>query len=149
VFTTGLAIVVALALAGVFGVRSTTVAATEGGLSLRARAPQVTRAGLPASVVITVRRSGGFDEEPVRIAFDGEYLDLFDQQGVRPAPVSETNDGRMLVWEFDPPASDVLRVWLDVVVETGRHFGTEGSVAVLDEAGRTIVRVRFTTTIAP
>ena len=64
--------------------------------------PEMTRAGLPAAVRIRVTSRDPITE-PVQLGITGSYLDLFDEQGVRPEPSASTSMGRFLVWEFDPP----------------------------------------------
>lgn len=142
-------VIVALGAAGVFGVRSATVAAHRRGLDLSVRYPRTTRAGLPAAFKIQVSADDPITE-PVTIAISAAYLDLFDQQGLRPEPTGSTTRGNLLVWEFDPPLRGrTLVVRLDVIVETGRHFGKEAIVAVLDDAGAVTTKVRLDTNIAP
>mgnify|MGYP006214558869 CR=1 FL=1 len=80
----------------------------------------------------------------------GSYLDLFDEQGVRPEPSASTSMGSFLVWEFDPPLRGrTLTVRIDVIMETGQHFGHDGTVAIIDDDGRTMTSVQLDTDVAP
>jgi hypothetical protein len=145
-----LAVFVALGATGVFGVRSKVVAGAPGhDFQLSVRYPSVTRAGLPASITIRVTHDGGFDG-PVTLAITRSYLGLFDEQGVRPEPDASTSEGPMLVWEFEPPdRGDTFTVTIDVIVETGRHFGNDAVVELRSQDGDTLSSVPLDTWIAP
>jgi hypothetical protein len=140
---------VGLGAAGVFGVRATTVEHAARAYDLSVRYPEVTRAGLPASITIRVRHDGGFNG-PVVVAITSSYLGLFDEQGVRPEPNASTSEGDMLVWEFEAPdEGDTFTVSLDVIVETGRHFGDQAIVQVRDRSGAVRASVPLDTRITP
>jgi hypothetical protein len=142
-------VIVALGATGVLGVESRTVRAAGGDLELAVRYPGTTRAGLPAAIRIQVTSEAPITE-PVTIGITGSYLDLFDEQGVRPEPASSSSMGRYLVWEFDPPLQGrTLTIRVDVIMETGRHFGQDGRVVLLDDAGQVLGHVELDTRVVP
>lgn len=131
----------------VVGVDDRTVSAVVGPLELEVRYPSVTRPALAAPFEIVVRRQGGFDG-PVEIAVDARYLMAWDVNGVLPVPAGETSDGDVVVWEFDPPPSEVLHVRYDGRIEPARQEGATGRVAVVDGAAE-LVAVSFETRVMP
>lgn len=141
-----LAVFVIAGLAGVFGVRTTTVNSSDDDLDLRVTYPKVTRAGLAVALAVRVEREGGFTE-PVTISVDTSYLQLFDQNGIMPAAASETVDEDRTSWTFDPPPGEVLTLWLDVRAEPAVQWGRRASVTASNAGDRTSVRIR--TWIAP
>ena len=145
-----IAIFVVLGAAGVFGVKSKTVSGSPNAeYQLSVRYPSRTRAGLPASITIRARHDGGFDG-PVVIALTRSYLGLFDEQGFRPDPDAATSEGPFLVYEFEPPdKGDTFTLSIDVIVETGRHFGNDAVVQLRDPEGDTLASVSLDTFIAP
>jgi hypothetical protein len=150
IFIVLLAVVVALGLVGLLGVRSRTVTAqsSDGQVELSVRYAQVARAGLDVPFRITVRRQGGFTGN-VTLAASSSYLDLFDRNAVDPQPSSATSTEDELIWKFDPPPGDTLEVSLDMQVQGGRHWGRSGHVTVLDDSGQPVVSVSFKTWLVP
>lgn len=135
---------VATGLLGVFGPRTGEAVADGDGYSLRVEHPAVTRAGHPAPLRLTVTRTGGFDG-PVTVSLCERWFDDLDFHGWFPTPSAETAAPGALVYEFDPPPGDVLRVTLDAESAPGRPWARrECEVAVL-EADRVRVSVGFTT----
>jgi len=150
-FLTGLmllAAIDALPSSAVFGVDSTTVRAEGEGVALAVTHGVVSRPALATPFDIEVRRAGGFDG-PVRIAVDQEYLRMWDENGLVPAPSAETVMGPWVVWEFDPPIGDTLLVSYDARVEPAAQEGRSGSVAILDEDNAIVTQVDFTTRVLP
>jgi hypothetical protein len=151
VFLTGLMLVVALdAFEGnaFLGVDSTTERASAGDLDLAVTYGVVSRPALATPFDIEVHRPGGFDG-PVRVAVDQEYLRMWDENGLTPAPSAETVMGPWLVWEFDPPIGDTLLVTYDGRIEPAAQNGRSGAVAVLDEGDLPVVQIDFTTRVWP
>jgi hypothetical protein len=145
----GLAAIDALGVIDVYGVDTAHVRAVAGDLELDVRYGTVSRPGLATPFEITVTRTGGFDE-PVVLAVDGEYLSLWDENGLDPEPSASTADGSVVMWEFDPPrAGDVLMITYDARIEPAAQHGKAGRVAVLDADGLEIVAVTFTTRVLP
>jgi hypothetical protein len=129
------------------GVDSTEVEASGGGYVLAVRYGSVTRPALATPFDITVTRQGGFDA-PVTVAVDHDYLMMWDENGLTPAPSAETVDGDWLLWEFDPPVGDTLTVVFDARIEPAVQNGRSGAVAVV-EAERRVVQVDFETRVLP
>jgi hypothetical protein len=130
------------------GVDSDEVHASGGGVDLDVTYGVVSRPALATPLDIVVHRAGGFDE-PVRIAVDHEYLRMWDENGLSPAPSAETVMGPWVVWEFDPPVGDTLRVVFDARIEPAAQEGRSGAVAVLDGDDHPLVEVSFTTRVLP
>ena len=151
VFLTGLMVLVAVDAVGsnaIFGVDSTTTRASRSGTDLAVTYGVVSRPALATPFDIEVHQDGGF-EGPVRIAVDQAYLRMWDENGLVPAPSAETVMGPWLVWEFDPPIGETLRVTYDARIEPAAQQGRSGAVAVLDPADAVIVQVDFTTRLWP
>ncbi|HVF53927.1 MAG TPA: hypothetical protein VNC78_10050 [Actinomycetota bacterium] len=132
---------------GLLGLSHDDVSSTSAGYELRVRYPKVSRGGLASAFDIYVRHEGGFDS-PITLSIGQEYFTLFDLNGIFPAPSAETVDGDMVVWEFDPPEGDLLRVHVDWRVEPAVHAGAPGSVR-LEIDGSPITQVEFETRLAP
>ena len=142
------ALVLAAGATGLLGVRKAQVRASGGGYDLLVEYPRVTRPGHAVPLLVEVRRAGGFGEEPVTVSMRAGYFRLFDENGVMPAPSKETATGRDLVWEFDPPPGEVLRVYFDTRTGPNRQRGARGDAAVLVD-GEPVVAVSFRTWVAP
>ena len=148
VLLTVFAVFLLLGATGVLGVRTGRVAASAEGYELRVEYPRVTRAGHAVPLAVEVRKPGGFGDEPVVIAMRAGYFSLFDENGVLPGPSAETADGENVIWEFDPPPGDVLRVRFDTRTGPNRQSSEKGTAAVLVD-DRLVVRVSFTTWVMP
>lgn len=135
------------ALVGLVGLRTADVTSESAGYELRVHYAEVARAGIASPLDIYVHHEGGFDS-PIRLNITHDYFALFDLNGVYPAPSAEFVEGDKLVWEFDPPEGDELRVHVDWRVQPSRHRGTAAAVELqIDEA--LITDVRFNTRLAP
>jgi hypothetical protein len=134
--------------AAIFGVDSDTVEASESGIDLAVTYGKVSRPALATPFDIEVHQPGGFDG-PVRVAVDQEYLRMWDENGLVPAPSAETVMGSWVVWEFDPPIGDTLLVSYDARIEPAAQEGRSGAVALLDDDDAVIVQVDFTTRVWP
>jgi hypothetical protein len=143
----GLGVVDALGWFDAYGVDTASVSATGGGYSLSVSYPSVSRPALASPFEITVTRPGGFDA-PVTIAVDRDYLKMWDENGLVPAPSAETIGGDRVQWEFDPPEGDALVVFYDARIEPAVQRGRNGSVAVVDD-GVAVVEVEFRTEVRP
>jgi hypothetical protein len=84
----------------------------------------------------------------VDIGISQSYLDLLDVNDIEPSPSSSHDDGRFVVWTFDPPANGPLRVSLDGNIQLNAHFGAGADVAVL-EGGRPVLSMHYRTWVAP
>lgn len=140
------AIVVAGA-AGLFGVRSSEATAAADGWTVSVTYASVARAGLDVPWQVVVRREGGFTR-PVVVAVTADYFDIYEEQGLDPAPATETADGERLYWTFEPPPGDELTVDFDAYIQPASQLGASGEVAVL-EGGAEVVTVPFRTWLVP
>ena len=133
----------------VWGVDEATV--TESGpddTRLSVTHPTVTRPALASPFEIVVDRAGGFDRE-IELAVDLDYIRLWDLNGIFPSPAEERSDGDIVIWTFDPPEGDVLRVLYEARIEPGAQLdGREGSVSLL-EGGTAVITVEFDTKVRP
>jgi hypothetical protein len=130
-----------------YGVDTATVSADGGGYILEVSYPSVSRPALASPFEIVVTRAGGFDG-PVMLAISGDYLKMWDENGLVPAPAGETTDGEWVRWEFDPPEGDELTVFYDARIEPAVQSGRAGRVAVIDD-DQPVVEVEFRTEVRP
>ena len=143
-----LVVIDAFAPVAILGVDTGTAEASASEVDLRVTYGEATRPALATPFDIEVRREGGFDE-PVRVAVDQEYLRMWDENGLVPAPSAETVMGPWVVWEFDPPIGDTLLITYDARIEPAAQDGRSGAVAVLGRDDAPIVQVEFTTRVLP
>jgi hypothetical protein len=143
----GLAVLDGVDLIDAYGVDTEVITAEASGVHLAVTYPTVARPALAAPFRIEVSREGGFDDS-VLVAVKRSYLELWDLNGIVPAPAGETNDGDWVVWEFDPPEGDALRVTYEARIEPGVQAPREGSVAFVSD-GERAPRVDFTTAVRP
>jgi len=147
---TGIGILAAFVLAGavgLFGIRTRTVSAAAGGYDISVQYPATDRPGQPIHWVVTVRHPGGFGG-PVDISVTQSYLDILDMNDIEPSPSGSVTSGDSVVWTFDKPEGETLRVSIDALVQLNTHFGAENTVAVLDHAVP-VVQVHYRTWVAP
>jgi hypothetical protein len=149
-FLSLLALVVVLALFGVFGVHSRTVAASssDGGMKIEVHYAQVARAGLAVPFSVTVTRSDGFSGD-VSIGVSSSYLDLFDRNSVDPEPAGGRSNAHTTTWRFDEPHGTTFVMTIDMQVQAGQHFGRDGFVTVVDHGDGAVARATFKTWLAP
>jgi hypothetical protein len=143
----GLGVLDAVGATETYGVATAHVSAEGGGYALDVRYGKVSRPALATPLEIVVRRPGGFDG-PVTVAIDRAYLAIWDENGVSPAPSSETTMGPWLVWELDPPVGEELTVTFDGRIEPGAQQGAPAAVAVLED-DVPVVEVAFRTRVLP
>jgi hypothetical protein len=150
--TVALCVVMSLALADLFwpvlGVDSASaVDAAPDGTSLRVEYPSVTRPALASPFAIEVSNADGFDE-PIMIAVDRTWIEVWDENGMYPSPASEVGEADYVVWEFDPPEGTVFRFFYDARLEPARQRSVEGRVQLRDDA-EVLAEVEFTTKVRP
>lgn len=109
--------------------------------------PRMARPGLAVSYGFDIVRAGGF-EGPVTLATSASYLRALDQSATDPEPSSATVAGEAVIWEFDPPPGDRLRVRLDARIEPGVQWGRSGWTSLLED-DQPVVRVSYRTWILP
>ncbi len=116
-----LAALVILGATGLLGPTTGSTSASAGTWALHVQHPSVTRPGQPAPLVVRVVAADGFDG-PVRLALDTAMFERMDFQGWFPTPSKETAEADRVVYEFDPPTGDELRVTLDARTAPGQLF---------------------------
>jgi hypothetical protein len=144
----GSAVVDGLDLVDVWGVDDDTVSVTGAdGTTLTVKHPTVVRPALAAPFEIVVERPGGFDG-PIELSIDLAYLQLWDLNGLFPAPSAERSAGDAIVWEFDPPDGEVLRVVYEARIEPAVQLETQrATVSLLDPSD--VLRVHISTRVRP
>jgi hypothetical protein len=146
----GLAILALLVVAGLstaLGPRTTTASASAGGYRLAVTNPATSRPGLAIRWIAVVSHPGGFTD-PITIATDSGYFNLFDFNNLDPVPTGQTTTADESFWTFDPPPGDVFRVTLDGRIEPAQQFG-KSATTVLKVEGVRVVEVHYTTTVMP
>ena len=116
-----LGVVDALGWIDTYGVDDDVVSAEGGGYELRVRYPSVSRPALASPFEIEVTRPEGFDV-PVEIAVDRAYLEMWDENGLVPAPSTERSTGR----------------WVDLGVRATRRDHADDLVRRPDRARRAV-----------
>lgn len=142
-----LSLIVLAGALGFFGIRTRTVTAVANGYSMRLDYPWTERAGEPIHWVLTLHHDGGFSG-PVDIGITQTYLDLLDLNAINPEPSASRNVGDSVVWTFDRPDGDVMRVQIDAFVQLNAHLGADADVFVLEDGAR-VVKVHYRTWVAP
>ena len=95
-----------------------------------------------------MHRAGGFTG-PVTLSVTGDYFDIVESQGLDPEPATETSDGRLVYWTFDPPPGGAeFSVDFDACSQPASRLGAGGEVSVLD-AGTPVVTVGFSAVLVP
>jgi len=118
---------------GTFGPREATIGASGGGYALSVEYPRATRSSIVAPFAFSVSKTGGFGEDPVVVRIDRAFMDRLDFQNWYPVPAAEHNDGDQIVYEFDPPDGEVLRVSLDARTGPNQGYSSHDyEVGVLD-----------------
>jgi hypothetical protein len=139
--------ILVLAAANVLGLKVGAVSASGGGYRIAVTYAEVSRPGLATPWGIEIIREGGF-EGPIRIATSRTYLHLFDYNVVHPQPATETGTPELVIWEFDPPPGDTLRVSFDGRLEPTEHLPQGASTSVL-EGDLPVVTVHYSTKVVP
>ena len=149
VFVVLLGVFLLLGALGFYGVRKTSASAAGGGYEVSVDYASVSRPGVATPWSFEVRRPGGFPDG-VTVAVTSAYFDVFDENGLGPAPAEETTDGDLTVWRFAPTPSDTLSVSFDARIEPGVQLTTaKGELSVLGPDGQPAVTVAFRTFVMP
>ena len=141
-----LTLFVLAALTRQLGVRTTTVDARSGDLTVELRYADRARGALAAPFTIVIERPGGFDG-PIEVRTSQSYLEILDDNGFEPEAAEMTTVDHEVVWTFDPPPGDTLRIILDARIEPG-VFGRERGTTTV-ETGGDAVTLAYTTWVAP
>jgi hypothetical protein len=140
-------LVVVLALVGLLGVKSTTTSTRlADGTEVELHYARITRPGLATPWAVTVHRPGGFDG-PITVRSTSAYFDLFDENGLDPDAAAATQDGEMVIWEFDPPPGDTFRLSFDARIEPGAQWGRDATTEI--EVGGDIATLTYRTWVLP
>lgn len=137
-----------LGAAGVLGVRSGSVSASGGGYELVVDYATVTRPGHSVPFKVTVRKAGGFGDEPIKLRVSADYFDLFDENSTDPDASKSTADGRYVHLEFDPPEGEVFVMRTDTRTGPNRQRGKRATVSVMTNTGPA-VSVELRTRVMP
>jgi hypothetical protein len=145
-----LSLVAVLVLAGattLLGVRTSTASTSDGEWSMQVRYPQIARAGLDVVWQVRIEHPGGF-REPIQLAVNASYFDIFETQGFHPEPSKTTRDGSLLYLEFDPPPGDVFLVDYDAYIQGSSQLGRRGEVHLMDKDQKRLT-ITYRTWLAP
>jgi hypothetical protein len=142
-----LSLFVLLGAVGVFGIRTRTVSNAAAGYRLTVTYPATERAQMPVRLSAVVGHDGGFTD-PIDIGLTAEYMNLLDYNDIEPQPSKSVNAGDLIVWTFEPPVGDTLRVTLDAIIEANTRFGGPARLVVFS-GGVPVVSVSFRTWVAP
>ena len=148
-FVVCLTVFLLLGLAGVFGVKSTTVSASGGGYDLEVTYAKSARPGLAVPWSVEIRHADGFDGDVV-VSTTSSYFDLFDENGFDPDPESSYSSGEDIVWEFKKPKGDTLTIGLDARIGPSVQslWPPEATTSVLVK-GKPVVSVTYRTRVWP
>jgi hypothetical protein len=133
---------------GFLGVRTAEKTGSGGGYEVAVTYASITRPGLATAFDIEVTHAGGFTDQVV-VAVNGDYLAVFDENGLDPDPAKTRSDDRFTYWTFDPPPGDVLSVSFDARLEPGVQWKKDGTVLLLDAKDKPLAQVDFTTWVVP
>lgn len=139
--------VVVLGAAGLFGVRSATVQGGGDGYRLEVRYARLARAGMDVPWQVTITHPGGF-RGSITLATTSSYFDMFETQGFRPAPDSETTGLRYYYQTFSPPPGNTLKVAFDAYIQPASQIGRSATTVLIID-GRAVARVSYRTWLAP
>jgi hypothetical protein len=140
-------VVVVLAVLGLLGVKSTSTSTLlPDGTEVEVHYARITRPGLATPWAVRVSREGGFDG-PIVVRSSSAYFDLFDENGLDPEPTGSTQDGEMVIWEFDPPPGETFRLAFDARIEPGAQWGRDAITEV--EVGGQVATLTYRTWVLP
>jgi hypothetical protein len=142
-----LALIVLLGALGVFGERTGTVRTSAGGYQLSVHYGVVSRAGIDTPWQVTVHHAGGFDG-PITLATTASYFEMFESQGLTPAPDSETVGAVYQYQEFSPPPGDTFTLTYDAYIQPASQHG-HSAVTKLLINGREVAQVSYRTRLVP
>jgi hypothetical protein len=135
------------ALLGRLGVRTATATASADGYEVTVEYAAATRPGLATPFSVEVTHPGGFDAATT-IAVSGDFLDMFDENGLDPDPAAARADADFVYWTFEAPPGDTLGVSFDARVEPALQWKREGVVKLIQD-NRTIVTIPFRSWVMP
>ena len=140
--------VVGYALFGCAGLTTATSSNTSGALRATITYASTTRPGLPTPFIVAIETVDG---TPLPVMIDVEiprnYLSMFDENGLDPAPDSVSSDGTTEVWTFRLDGQPELVIDFDARLQPNMHYGRDGWVEI--SGGADMVRVDFHTRVLP
>lgn len=141
---------VALGALGILGVKASTATADGNGYRMEVNYAAVTRGGLATPLAIEVgTEDGSALPDVVTIRVSSDYLALFDDNGMEPAPVNSFNSGGFTSWDFEVPLRETtLEVVLDARLEPAVQWGEAASVELWIDGERQ-VSTEFRTWVMP
>lgn len=141
--------VVLLSAAGMTGVRTTTASVSSSRFDLEVLHASIARPGLATPFSMTVRSREGPLPETVTVRVDAGYLEMFDEHGLTPTPITTHNDPDWTWWTFEvPEGSEALTVSLDARLEPSVQWRRAATVALLT-GGETAAEVDLETWVLP
>jgi hypothetical protein len=139
--------VVAFALFGFAGL-ATGSATTDGEeFSVRVEYATVSWPGLATPFVVEIESTSATLPAELTVELPRNYLAMFDENGLDPAPDSITSDGQTEVWTFRPGPVATLSIDFDARLQPNVHYSRDGWVIV--QGGDSEVRVDFRTRVIP
>ncbi len=75
-------------------------------------------------------------------------MNLFDRNGMDPN-LPQATARPLVVWEFDPPAGDTLRVHLDVSTDSTAAFKDRAATTSVIEDNRALAMTNYRTRVLP
>ena len=140
--------VVIAALFGVAGIETGTNAVASDSMTVRVEYAEVSRPGIATPLIIDIESADGADlPAEVTVEIPRNYLAMFDENGLDPAPDSVTSDGVTEIWTYRPGDVSILSIDFDARLQPNSHFGRDGWVIV--RADDDEVRVDFHTRVMP
>lgn len=140
--------VVIAALLGLAGVDTGTNAEASDSLSVRVEYAEVSRPGIATPLIIDIASRDGADlPAELTVEIPRNYLAMFDENGLDPAPDSVTSDGVTEIWTYRPGDVSILSIDYDARLQPNTHFGRDGWVIVRADGDE--VRVDFHTRVMP
>lgn len=143
-----LCVLVAVALAGLLGPRSTVTSARDAQQTLTVQHGQITRPGIPVPFEITLIRDAGFDA-PVTLAISTDLVDRLDFNNWYPNPDSETSRREWVEYEFGQPPGTEFHLSLDARTAPGQWPSSNRYMVSVIEDGRATTTVEFRMTVLP
>lgn len=139
--------VVGLALSGFAGLATDSTTTTGDEFSVRVEYATVSRPGLATPFIVEIESTSGTLPTELTIELPRNYLAMFDENGLDPAPDSISSDGETEVWTFRPGDVATLSIDFDARLQPNTHFSRDGWVVV--QGGESAVRVDFRTRVMP
>lgn len=141
---------VAAALLGFAGLRTREAVASGGATEVRVTYAQFTRPGIATPFGIDITSADGNAlPSPLEVQVSSDYLAMFDENGLDPAPAAASSDGTIESWRFDlDPGTTRFHIDFDARLQPNIHRGATGRVHV-DARDAGSVDVEFRTWVLP